>query len=210
MSNNDYVDPMGGNNPNANAQGNVNINVNPDGQGNQAQPQGRYQGKLAQKLGLDKAANPGICLLHLLFKSLSIALFWICAYIVYDWESSFLSAVLCSVADFFVVKYKSGPVLIGLKWTFGKKDEKWQFDGEVVEEEVNSVDKVFFWYPQIGVGAYWFAYFIWNLMTIDWIWGFIQLVCTFLYGLNAYGYYKASDEAQEKVKLLGNAANTLS
>ena len=100
------------------------------------------------KLGVANSSNPWICILHLIFKVLSI-IFYLLGGWIFNSIMLFITVSIFIVIDFWIVKNLSGRILVGLRWWRVLKEdgnEDWKFESwdEIVKP--SQIDSNVFWY----------------------------------------------------------------
>ena len=122
-------------------------NVQPSGKEEVKGQEGDNQASKYYPEFLRKAAHPGICIWHMLFKAAAIVWYFFLNLFIDNYVLTFISVILLSAFDFWVVKNITGRILVGLRWWSQVKEdgtEEWYF--ESLEEKKNAgVDSFIFW-----------------------------------------------------------------
>mmetsp|Transcript_17336 Transcript_17336/g.16544 ORF Transcript_17336/g.16544 Transcript_17336/m.16544 type:complete len:154 (-) Transcript_17336:28-489(-) len=119
-----------------------------------------------------------------------------------DLVFTYITVLLLSVLDFWVVKNITGRLLVGLRWWNEIKDdgsEQWVFES-LDEKNVNKSDGRVFWYSMYITPAIWIVFIIvsalkFNVQNIT-----ICVIGLFLAFTNLGGYVKCAKNHQQKLK----------
>ena len=141
---------------------------------------------------LKKATHPGTCLWHMVFKAAAIVSYFFFGIFGFAEVMVFISVILLSAVDFWVVKNITGRLLVGLRWWSQVKEdgtEQWFF--ESLDEKKNTgVDSFIFW------ATLYITPVVWAILAIAGILSFklynvtLCVSVMLLSGTNLYGYIK--------------------
>eukprot|EP00344_Euplotes_crassus_P008188 CAMPEP_0197004700 /NCGR_PEP_ID=MMETSP1380-20130617/25192_1 /TAXON_ID=5936 /ORGANISM="Euplotes crassus, Strain CT5" /LENGTH=170 /DNA_ID=CAMNT_0042423577 /DNA_START=25 /DNA_END=537 /DNA_ORIENTATION=+ len=141
---------------------------------------------------LKKATHPGVCLWHMLFKAGALVSYFLLNLFIDNYVMTFISVILLSAFDFWVVKNITGRILVGLRWWSQVKEdgtEEWYF--ESLEEKKNAgIDSFIFW------AILYITPLIWAILAVASVLSFaiynvtLCLSAFALSGTNLYGYIK--------------------
>ena len=141
---------------------------------------------------LRKATHPGICIWHMLFKVGALVCYFLLNLFIDNYVMTFISVILLSAFDFWVVKNITGRILVGLRWWSQVRDdgtEEWFF--ESLEEKKNAgIDSFIFW------AILYVSPIIWAILALASLLSFavynvtLCLSALALCGTNLYGYIK--------------------
>ena len=141
---------------------------------------------------LKKATHPGVCIWHMLFKAAALVSYFLLNLFIDNYVMTFISVILLSAFDFWVVKNISGRILVGLRWWSQVKEdgsEEWYF--ESLEDKKNAgIDSFIFW------AVLYVTPLVWGILAIASALSFAIYNITLcvsaltLSGTNLYGYIK--------------------
>jgi len=150
---------------------------------------------------LQHAANPGIVLFTLLFKTLAVVCFLILGIFGVSDSLVFIIVVILNAFDFWFVKNVSGRILVGLRWWNEVKDdgtEVWIFESDH-EKRATSIDTTLFWTSLYITPIFWGVFLIIELLGLSLLWFLVCLISFVLTFSNTVGYYKCSGEQKKKI-----------
>ena len=151
---------------------------------------------------LRKAAHPGIWIWHMLFKAAAIVSYFFLNLFIDNYVMTFISVILLSAFDFWVVKNITGRILVGLRWWSQVKDdgtEEWYF--ESLEEKKNAgIDSFIFWAVLYITPIIWIILAIANVLSLSIYNVTLCLSALALSGTNLYGYIKWERDHKGKVR----------
>ena len=150
---------------------------------------------------LQHAANPGIVLFTLLFKTLAVISFLILGIFGVSDALIFIIVVILNAFDFWFVKNVSGRILVGLRWWNEVKDdgtEVWIFESDH-EKRATSIDTTLFWTSLYITPCFWGVFLIIELIGLSLMWFLVCLISFVLTFSNTVGYYKCSGEQKKKI-----------
>ena len=162
---------------------------------------------------LKKATHPGVCIWHFLFKAAALMSYFFLNLFISNTVMTFISVILLSSFDFWVVKNITGRILVGLRWWSQVKDdgtEEWYF--ESLEEKKNTgIDSFIFW------AVLYIAPIVWGILVVANVLSFsiynvtLCLSACVLAGTNLYGYIKCERDHKGKVSgfLMNQAMSNL-
>ena len=165
---------------------NFNINMNNEGNTKQNISSQQYQNNPPNRDSIDftnflqHAANPGIVLFTLLFKTLAIV--------------AFLVLGIFGFSDALVF-------FIGLRWWNEVRDdgtEVWIFESDH-EKRATSIDTTLFWSSLYIAPLFWGIFLIIELIGLSLMWFLVCLISFVLTFSNTIGYYKCSGEQKKKL-----------
>ena len=141
---------------------------------------------------LKKATHPGVCLWHMLFKAGALVCYFLLNLFINNQVITFISVILLSTFDFWVVKNITGRILVGLRWWSQVKEdgtEEWYF--ESLEEKKNAgIDSFIFWAVLYVTPVVWGVLAALSMMTFGIYNATLCLAALTLSGTNLYGYSK--------------------
>ena len=151
---------------------------------------------------LKKAAHPGVCIWHILFKTGALVSYFLLNLFIDNYVITFIAVILLSAFDFWVVKNISGRILVGLRWWSKVKDdgsEEWYF--ESLEEKKNTgIDSFIFWAVLYITPIVWLILILASVLSFA-IYNVTLCVAAFgLSGVNLYGYTKCEKDHNGKMK----------
>ena len=150
---------------------------------------------------LQHAANPGIVLFTLLFKTLAVVSFLILGIFGVSDALIFIIVVILNAFDFWFVKNVSGRILVGLRWWNEVKDdgtEVWIFESDH-EKRATSIDTTLFWTSLYITPCFWGVFLVIELIGLSLMWFLVCLISFVLTFSNTVGYYKCSGEQKKKI-----------
>ena len=150
---------------------------------------------------LQHAANPGIVLFTLLFKTLAVVSFLILGIFGVSDALVFIIVVILNAFDFWFVKNVSGRILVGLRWWNEVKDdgtEVWIFESDH-EKRATSIDTTLFWTSLYAAPCFWGVFLVIELIGLSLMWFLVCLISFVLTFSNTVGYYKCSGEQKKKI-----------
>ena len=150
---------------------------------------------------LQHAANPGIVLFTLLFKTLAVVAFLILGIFGVSDALIFIIVVILNAFDFWFVKNVSGRILVGLRWWNEVKDdgtEVWIFESDH-EKRATSIDTTLFWTSLYITPCFWGVFLVIELIGLSLMWTLVCLISFVLTFSNTVGYYKCSGEQKKKI-----------
>ena len=150
---------------------------------------------------LQHAANPGIVLFTLLFKTLAVVSFLILGIFGVSDALIFIIVVILNAFDFWFVKNVSGRILVGLRWWNEVKDdgtEVWIFESDH-EKRATSIDTTLFWTSLYVTPCFWGVFLVIELIGLSLMWFLVCLISFVLTFSNTVGYYKCSGEQKKKI-----------
>ena len=150
---------------------------------------------------LQHAANPGIVLFTLLFKTLAVVSFLILGIFGVSDALIFIIVVILNAFDFWFVKNVSGRILVGLRWWNEVKDdgtEVWIFESDH-EKRATSIDTTLFWTSLYITPCFWGVFLVIELIGLSLLWFLVCLISFVLTFSNTVGYYKCSGEQKKKI-----------
>ena len=150
---------------------------------------------------LQHAANPGIVLFTLLFKTLAVVSFLILGIFGISDALVFIIVVILNAFDFWFVKNVSGRILVGLRWWNEVKDdgtEVWIFESDH-EKRATSIDTTLFWTSLYAAPCFWGVFLVIELIGLSLMWFLVCLISFVLTFSNTVGYYKCSGEQKKKI-----------
>ena len=187
---------------------NFNINMNGDNNMNNQNPNNNQQfspNNQGEQIDftnfLQHAANPGIVLFTLLFKTLAVVCFLILGIFGVSDSLVFIIVVILNAFDFWFVKNVSGRILVGLRWWNEVKDdgtEVWIFESDH-EKRATSIDTTLFWTSLYITPIFWGVFLIIELLGLSLLWFLVCLISFVLTFSNTVGYYKCSGEQKKKI-----------
>ena len=152
--------------------------------------------------------HPGICFLLIGFKLATLISFIVLYFFVNNTALVYLVIILLASVDFWITKNVAGRLLVGLRWWNEVKEdgnEVWIFESKNEKTEVNADSRVFWTCLYFATGA-WVVIFIWDIISLKWVWAIISLVCFIFSAINFYGFFKCSKKQQENLKDFGAKA----
>ena len=187
---------------------NFNINMNGDNNMNNQNPNSNQQfssNNQGEQIDftnfLQHAANPGIVLFTLLFKTLAVVCFLILGIFGVSDSLVFIIVVILNAFDFWFVKNVSGRILVGLRWWNEVKDdgtEVWIFESDH-EKRATSIDTTLFWTSLYIAPMFWGVFLVIELLGLSLLWFLVCLISFVLTFSNTVGYYKCSGEQKKKI-----------
>ena len=187
---------------------NFNINMNGDNNMNNQNPNNNQQfssNNQGEQIDftnfLQHAANPGIVLFTLLFKTLAVVCFLILGIFGVSDSLVFIIVVILNAFDFWFVKNVSGRILVGLRWWNEVKDdgtEVWIFESDH-EKRATSIDTTLFWTSLYIAPMFWGVFLVIELLGLSLLWFLVCLISFVLTFSNTVGYYKCSGEQKKKI-----------
>ena len=150
---------------------------------------------------LQHAANPGVVLFTLLFKTLAVVSFLILGIFGVSDALVFIIVVILNAFDFWFVKNVSGRILVGLRWWNEVKDdgtEVWIFESDH-EKRATSIDTTLFWTSLYITPCFWGVFVVIELIGLSLMWFLVCLISFVLTFSNTVGYYKCSGEQKKKI-----------
>ena len=187
---------------------NFNINMNGDNNMNNQNPNSNQQfssNNQGEQIDftnfLQHAANPGIVLFTLLFKTLAVVCFLILGIFGVSDSLVFIIVVILNAFDFWFVKNVSGRILVGLRWWNEVKDdgtEVWIFESDH-EKRATSIDTTLFWTSLYITPMFWGVFLVIELLGLSLLWFLVCLISFVLTFSNTVGYYKCSGEQKKKI-----------
>ena len=186
---------------------NFNINMNNEGKTNQNISSQQYQNNPPNRDSIDftnflqHAANPGIVLFTLLFKTLAIVAFLVLGIFGFSDALVFIIVIILNAFDFWFVKNVSGRILVGLRWWNEVRDdgtEVWIFESDH-EKRATSIDTTLFWASLYIAPLFWGIFLIIELIGLSLMWFLVCLISFVLTFSNTVGYYKCSGEQKKKL-----------
>ena len=186
---------------------NFNINMNNEGNTKQNISSQQYQNNPPNRDSIDftnflqHAANPGIVLFTLLFKTLAIIAFLVLGIFGFSDALVFIIVIILNAFDFWFVKNVSGRILVGLRWWNEVRDdgtEVWIFESDH-EKRATSIDTTLFWSSLYIAPLFWGIFLIIELIGLSLMWFLVCLISFVLTFSNTIGYYKCSGEQKKKL-----------
>jgi len=186
---------------------NFNINMNNEGNTKQNISSQQYQNNPPNRDSIDftnflqHAANPGIVLFTLLFKTLAIVAFLVLGIFGFSDALVFIIVIILNAFDFWFVKNVSGRILVGLRWWNEVRDdgtEVWIFESDH-EKRATSIDTTLFWSSLYIAPLFWGIFLIIELIGLSLMWFLVCLISFVLTFSNTIGYYKCSGEQKKKL-----------
>ena len=187
---------------------NFSINMNGDNNMNNQNPNSNQQfssNNQGEQIDftnfLQHAANPGIVLFTLLFKTLAVVCFLILGIFGVSDSLVFIIVVILNAFDFWFVKNVSGRILVGLRWWNEVKDdgtEVWIFESDH-EKRATSIDTTLFWTSLYITPMFWGVFLVIELLGLSLLWFLVCLISFVLTFSNTVGYYKCSGEQKKKI-----------
>ncbi len=150
---------------------------------------------------LQHAANPGVVLFTLLFKTLAVVSFLLLGIFGVSDALVFIIVVILNAFDFWFVKNVSGRILVGLRWWNEVKDdgtEVWIFESDH-EKRATSIDTTLFWTSLYITPCFWGVFVVIELIGLSLMWFLVCLISFVLTFSNTVGYYKCSGEQKKKI-----------
>ena len=150
---------------------------------------------------LQHAANPGIVLFTLLFKTLAVLSFLLLGIFGVSDALIFIIVVILNAFDFWFVKNVSGRILVGLRWWNEVRDdgtEVWIFESDH-EKRATSIDTTLFWTSLYLAPLFWGIFLVIELIGLSLMWFLVCLISFVLTFSNTIGYYKCSGEQKKKL-----------
>ena len=150
---------------------------------------------------LQHAANPGIVLFTLLFKTLAVLSFLLLGIFGVSDALIFIIVVILNAFDFWFVKNVSGRILVGLRWWNEVRDdgtEVWIFESDH-EKRATSIDTTLFWTSLYITPCFWGVFLVIELIGLSLVWFLVCLISFVLTFSNTVGYYKCSGEQNKKI-----------
>ncbi len=161
---------------------------------------------------IKKTEHPFVAIFHVLFKLLAILIFVTVAIAQFilprSWFSesqaffvSFISVVILSAIDFWVVKNVTGRILVGMRW-WSDVDEDgkqiWIFeslDKHDVDIKLNMLEVFWFWMVLLITPVIWVAIFILEVIRLQLI-SLLCFVAIILLVANLIGYVRCKKDAR--------------
>ena len=161
------------------------------------------------KLSLQNSSKPTVCLFHILFKVMSLALYVFGGFFAGKGKhSSFIVVtvfcVLLLAADFWVTKNITGRLLVGLRWWNQVEGDttKWIFESKEHDEAgtsmANAFDKNFFWTVLYVTPCLWAGLLILGVLRLEVGWLIVVVMALSMSAANVYGYYQCSKDQKAK------------
>ena len=150
---------------------------------------------------LQHAANPGIVLFTLLFKTLAVVSFLLLGIFGVSDALVFIIVVILNAFDFWFVKNVSGRILVGLRWWNEVRDdgtEVWIFESDH-EKRATSIDTTLFWTSLYITPCFWGVFLVIELIGLSLMWFLVCLISFILTFSNTVGYYKCSGKKKKKI-----------
>lgn len=148
------------------------------------------------------ANHPGICVITILFKLATVLCFILLSLFVDSTALIYLVIILLASCDFWITKNVSGRLLVGLRWWNEVREdgnEVWIYESKNEKKE-GTADTRVFWFCLYSAAIIWTLIFIWDIISLKWVWAVIALICLVFSGINLYGFFKCSKQQQDNVK----------
>ncbi|GAV09459.1 hypothetical protein RvY_19001 [Ramazzottius varieornatus] len=137
--------------------------------------------------------QPGIVLVHLLFRTAGFGTYLLCSLILSSFVTSFVVVVFLLSIDFWVVKNITGRKLVGLRWWNYVDEEgknKWMYESRKPEEQklISSKESKIFWSSLIFFQILWLIMAFATILHISWL--VLACIANFFNGANLWGYFR--------------------
>ncbi|CAG9325986.1 unnamed protein product [Blepharisma stoltei] len=184
----------------------LNFQMSLDNEAPKASSQGQFQPAQPQEAGglsglLKRSSHPIAIIFHYLFKSLALLCFFFLN-IFSNATITFIIVVIFSAFDFWTVQNITGRLLVGLRWRNRINEdgsEEWIFESLNDKSQSNKIDVYAFWLGLVAAPLTWSILLLAYLLTFDFFWSMVALICLVLTGINMVGYYKCNKDSKQKL-----------
>eukprot|EP00347_Sterkiella_histriomuscorum_P017759 403348106 len=151
---------------------------------------------------LKNASDPGICLLHLIFKLAALVSYLLLNLFINNLVMVYICVIVSSAFDFYVVKNISGRVLVGLRWSQyvdeqGK--EHWVFLSSDQVQQNDKINSRVFWFSSYATPAIWGLLFVWSILSFSPTNAIICVIAYLMAFTNLMAYIKCEKSHKSKI-----------